>query len=311
MTQNKLTLMLLMTGILAMMIPTSAPFAMANGGFICDDSMGGMAAYVSGDVFVPAGKLCFITGTTVTGSVTVEGQVFITGTATVTESVTGEGASFIIIRDSTIGKDVEGKEVDSVVTTVISITNSRIGNDVKNKGGGTITISTGSHIGENVQSEEAGAVRIFDSHIGGSIQISKSTGAIDIQRNNIGTIFGNVQIIEHDRGFIRIISNIMPDGNIQIEKSKRLTSIFVDNNDIEHGNIQLVEDQANRIIVNFNELDDGDVQIFKNDGRFFVFLNDMGGKLQCKENTIPDGGSMAGGGNTAAEAEDQCAGFLV
>jgi len=71
MKQNKLMIILLMTAILAMMIPTSAPFATANAEFNCASFPGGIinGVVVAGDLIIDSGDSCLINNSTIEGEV--------------------------------------------------------------------------------------------------------------------------------------------------------------------------------------------------------------------------------------------------
>ena len=276
MKQNNFTLMLLMTGILAMMILTSAPFAMANEEFICDDKIingTGLSGYASGDVVIPSEKSCIIMDVTITGEVK--------------------------------GDDIQ----DDKGPTFVTITNSTIEGDVQIKGAnGTINISNNTMtIFKNIQISESALKTgeaipniIVENNtlIHGNIQIEKNLVSGDINVTDNTLDHGNIQLKENvnpDNEVDRLTENInvnfneLGHGNIQLEKERVNGDINVKNNTmLTEGDVQLkTNDAGGDINVNGNLLPKGDIEVaeHKADGDITVNENSLTGELKIEKNT--------------------------
>jgi len=245
--KNKLTLMLLMTGILAMMIPASAPFAMANGGYICDDLAllnPGMTGYSgSGDVIIPSTKSCTIIGEDVFGEVKAD------------DIQNGFGPVSVIIEDSKIRGNVQIKGATGTI---------RI-----------IEVDMDSKIRANLQISESNVDDItventFFKH--GNIQIEKNIVSGDIKVNDNYLKHGNIQLKENvdNDGVAPIVTenievkrNTLVHGNIQLEKEIVKGDIKVNGNMLlSEGDVQLKTNQADGVVeVNSNTLAKGSIEV--------------------------------------------------
>ena len=260
--------MLLMTGILAMMILTSAPFAMAGGEFICDDKIingTGLSGYEGGDVVIPSEKSCIIKDVTITGEVK--------------------------------GDDIQNDKGPTFVT----ITNSTIEGDVQIKGAnGTINISHNTMtIFKNIQISES-ALKTGEPIP--NIIVENNTlihGNIQIEKN---MVIGDINVTDNtlDHGNIQLKENVDPDSVDAVT-----SNINVNDNKLGHGNIQVEkENVSGDIIINgYTMLTEGDVQIVENKAAdMTVNGNTLSGELKVEKNTTSSSITVAG--NTGCEKSE-------
>lgn len=282
MKQNKLMLMLLMTGILALMIPTSAPFAMAKGTTTCDDVFDPIAAgsTIVGNVEIPTGADCTLDNVIVLGN------------------VKGEKApKSVKITNSEINGNVKLKGA----TGTIIITLNRIDDD---KIVDSIKISE-SNISEFVGITKISIMLEKNLIIHGNIHLTKNKAEGSITAKNNRLEDGNIKLVVNGPMFsIQVNNNKLEDGNVQVFENIA-TWFRVNENDFDTdggddpGNLQ-VEDNIATGATNFGtgievngngSTNPAKIQVKNNmvmreDADMQVNNNEADGNIRVESNTV-------------------------
>lgn len=292
MKQNKLMLILLMTGVLALMIPTSAPFAMADEKTTCN---GTLADTTVGDVEIPTGADCTLTNVIVLGNV--EGKEAPNSLTITFSEIHGKvqlkGATgSILITDNRIADDhivdrikisdsnIAVPEDDSKVSIIIERNWILEGNITleKNKVEGKINIKNNRLEVGNIKLNENDCKDAPDP----------TTGTITVQNNKVRE--GNVQLIKNTATWFRVslndftdragvAGNVVVQENIATDVTRFGTGIEVNGNGgSDPLNIEVKKNTVMR--------DDADMQVNNNeaDGNIKVESNTVGGNIQVNGN---------------------------
>jgi hypothetical protein len=153
--------------------------------FNCTTSVG--AKTIDGNVIVPSGRSCTLTGTYVKGNVELEdnAKVVVRGGATVIGNVQTDGAARVRIRDSEIDGDVQITGVDSAEQSLVL--NSTIGGTVDWNDSSAPFLIRFSDVDSDVKvNQNAALARVFDNVIDGNLQCQSNEPAPKGARNRVG-----------------------------------------------------------------------------------------------------------------------------
>jgi cytoskeletal protein CcmA (bactofilin family) len=152
----------------------------------------------------------------------------------------------------------------------------------------TGTISSGTL--DNVIVSSGNCVLTGSVVVNGNVK--QTGGNLKIDGRPIG---GNVQA--EGGGFTKVVNDATIEGDVQIKKTTGLAQVR--GSDID-GDVQVEEKRRGSIEIVSNDVRE-DVQVWKNTGLTSILIknNDIGGNLQCKENTP----NPTVSGNTASDIE--------
>jgi hypothetical protein len=244
---------------------------------------------LTGDVDVPSGAHCFLSGVTVVGNVNVEGSLIAEPS-----TITGFG--------TIIGGNLQGNQgsniqlIGAIVTGNITVGGSLIAEPSPISGMGTI-------IGGNLQGNQASGIALVGSTLIGNLQANQTTKTSDMLGANIvcaSAIGGNVQIQQSG-----------PKAPWHIEAESALAgSVCASLSNTIRGDLQFQNNAAPGII-NGNTVG-GNLQFQNNTSTTGttgdVSSNTIGNSLQCQNNVQSPTGTK--GSNIVAQQKNgQCATF--
>jgi hypothetical protein len=142
------------------------------------------ARTIDGNVIVPRGRSCTLTGTRVIGNVELrdDAQVLIRGEANVDGNVQTDGAARVRIRYSTIGGNVQLTGIDTSLESLV--VHSRVGGTVDWNDNGAPFLIRFSEVDSDVKVNQNSALaRVFDNTVGGNLQCQSNEPAPKGARN--------------------------------------------------------------------------------------------------------------------------------
>jgi len=188
----------------------------------------------------------------------------------------------------------------------LAIRNSAIGGNVQVQGGGTFSIGPSAAIGGNVQIQNIPEGTEQNQICGATLH-----GNLQFQNNGIPVLIGSASpascagdyvggnlTIQNNTGAVSVVGNAVSN-NVSVQNNRAAVTV---NDNTVTGNLQNQNNSA-ATSVN-NNIVTGNLQEQNNTAPTQIFGNIVGNNLQCQQNF-----SIAGGGNTAGQKQDQCAAF--
>jgi hypothetical protein len=248
---------------LAALMATTSPAA-AN--FRCDGTFTGIA--VDGDLVVPPGATCNVTGATVEDDI----ELLATG--------------ILVATDTTVGEDVQIHR-----DAVGELNNSDVGDSVYGRTADTVFIHNGSTVGGGIRTFSTLNVFVFSSTVAEQISVRDTPAELSGRVNICGSTAGRIHVadsgtdilIGDPNPLVECAGNIVQTGDLEVEEN------FVD--------VELAIG-ANTVLV-------GDLEVSNNTGPAEKpILNNTGSaELECTGNEQP---FLATGNTGWAEFEGQC-----
>lgn len=237
----------------------------------CKGTLSGVL--IAGDLDVPAGDKCELSGVIVTGNVTVEG-------------------TFVAVM-GVMGGNLQGNQTSGITLTGVTVVH-----DVNVQG--SFAAVTGTIIGGNLQGNQASSIILTGSTVIGNLQANQTKG--HISPGNIvcaSTIGGNVQIQQSG-----------PNAPWLIEAVPALRATACASPNSIRGDLQFQNNAAPGVI-DGNTVG-GNLQFQNNDNTTGtsgdISGNTVGNSLQCQNNSQPPTGT-AGSNIVIQQKTGQCATF--
>lgn len=225
-------------------------------------------------IVVPTDAICTLENVTVAGDVEVR------------KSTTPTAPTTLIMRNTTVGDDVEVKR-----DAFLQMSNSRAGDDVEGENALTVLVDTGSTVGDDIETHRTFQVFVFDSTVVEDIEVDRTTDQVFLCGNTVQT--GDIEVERSGRDILVGFPGADCAGNTVLRDDIEMENNFTDVEFVISGNT--VADDLE--VFNNRGPDDPTFDVPK------IVENNTGGEdLECEGNEGP----VVASGNTFEDIEGQC-----